>query len=186
MINYKELIKDIEPEMEKAFNFFAEELKKIRTSQASPALIENISVNYLGSRLTIKQLASITLAGPRELIVQPWDKESAYPIEKALQESNLGLKVSISKETIRVSLPELTRENKENLLRLIRQKAEETRRKIRYFREEVWSEIQEKTREGEIREDDKFRAKEDLQKLIDTYNQKIEEIVKNKEKELMT
>jgi ribosome recycling factor len=186
MINYKDFIKKIEPEMEKAYNFFEEEIKKIRTARATPSLIENIPVEYLGSKLTIKQLAAITIANPRELLVQPWDRESAYSIEKALESSNLGLRVSIDKEAIKVSLPELTRENKENLIKLIHQKAEETRKRIRYLREEVWGEIQEKTREGEIREDDKFRAKDELQKLIDEYNKKIKELVEKKEKEILT
>ena len=108
MQNYKDLIKNLKPEMEEAFRTFEEEIKKIRTARATPALIENIPVEYLGSRLTIKQLAAISIANPRELLVQPWDKESAYPIEKALETSNLGLRVSLDKEVIRVSLPELT------------------------------------------------------------------------------
>jgi len=185
MQNYKDLIKNLKPEMEEAFRTFEEEIKKIRTARATPALIENIPVEYLGSRLTIKQLAAISIANPRELLVQPWDKESAYPIEKALETSNLGLRVSLDKEVIRVSLPELTRENKENLVKLINQKAEATRRRIRFLREEVWREIQEKTREGEIREDDKFRAKDELQNLIDEYNAKIKELVEKKEKEIL-
>lgn len=183
-MDYKEFIKKIEPEMEKVVSFFGEEIKKIRTGKASPSLIENIKVDYMGSKLSLKQLAAISIGGPRELLVQPWDKASALDIENSFKNNEFGLNATISDDLIRVFFPEMTEESRQNLIKIVHQKAEEARRIIRHHREEVWTDIQKKTRGGEIREDDKFRAKDDLQELIDKYNKKIEELVANKEKEV--
>ena len=170
--------------MEKAVVFFDEEIKKIRTGRAMPSLIENIKVDYMGTKLSIKQLAAINIGSPRELLVQPWDKESAIAIENSFKDNEFGLRATIDRDLIRVVFPELTEENRQNLIKIVHQKAEETRKKVRHFRELVWADIQKKERDGEIREDDKFRAKDDLQDLIDKFNKKIEEITARKEKEV--
>ncbi|MDP2820839.1 MAG: ribosome-recycling factor [bacterium] len=183
-MDYKEIIKKIEPEMEKAVVFFNEETKKIRTGKAMPSLIENIRVDYMGTKLAIKQLAAITIGGARELLVQPWDKESAMAIENSFKDNEFGLRATISNDLIRVIFPEVTEENRQNLIKIVHQKAEETRKKIRHFREQSWTDIQKKERDGEIREDDKFRAKDKLQELIDKFNEKVDEIVEKKEKEI--
>ena len=108
------------------------------------------------------------------------------PNEKAINPSSVGHSVVVDKELIRVAIPTLTEEYRKSLVRVISEKQEETRRTIRKWREETWHEVQEKTRAGEIREDDKFRAKDKLQDLIDKYNQKIEEVGERKKKEITT
>jgi len=183
-MDYKELIKKIEPDMEKAISFFEEEIKKIRTGKASPSLIENVKVDYMGSKFNLKQLAAITIGGPRELLVQPWDKASAIDIENSFKGNEFGLMATVSNDLIRVFLPEMTEESRQNLIKIAHQKAEDTKRVVRHHREEVWTDIQKKTRDGEIREDDKFRAKDELQELIDKYNKKIEELITKKEAEI--
>ena len=183
-MEYKEIIKKIEPEMEKAIAFFDEEIKKIRTGKAMPSLVENMKVDYMGTKLSIKQLAAITIGGARELLVKPWDKESAIAIENSFKDNEFGLRATISNDLIRVIFPEVTEENRQNLIKIVHQKAEETRKKIRYIREQSWTDIQKKERGGEIREDDKFRAKDKLQELIDKFNEKIDGTVEKKEKEI--
>lgn len=186
MTLYEEIIVNIKPELEKAVAFFEKEMAKIRTGRASVSLVEDIIVECFNEKFPLKQLAAISLPESRKIVVQPWDKSYVEPIEKAINQSSLGLSVVVDKELIRVAIPPLTEEYRKSLVRVISEKQEETRRTIRKWREETWHEVQEKTRAGEIREDDKFRAKDKLQDLIDKYNQKIEEVGERKKKEITT
>lgn len=182
---YKEIIEKIKPEFEKVINFLEGELTKIRTGRASPSLVENTIVECFGQKFPLKQLAAISSQGPKQIIIQPWDKSYIEPIEKALSKSSLGTSPIVDKDLIRISLPPLSDEYRKDLLRIISEKQEEARKTIRRWREKAWDEIQEKFKEGEIREDDKFRAKDELQELVDKYNEKIEEMVDRKKKEIM-
>ena len=184
-MDYKEIIKRIRPEMDRTIDFLSNELAKIRTGRASPSLVEGIIVECFGQRFPLKQLAAISSSEPRQIIIQPWDKSYIEPIEKAISRSNLGVSPIVDKEIIRISLPPLSNEYRQSLLRVLSEKQEEVRRAIRRWRQEVWDEIQEKTKKGEIREDDKFRAKEELQKLMDEYHKKIEEMGERKKKEII-
>ena len=183
-MNYQDIIKKIRPECDKAIQFLEKELAKIRTGRASTALVEDVLVDCFGSKLPLKQLAAISIPEPRQILIQPWDKSYFEPIEKALAKSTLGASPVVEKNGIRITLPPLTEEFRREMLRVLSQKMEEARETIRRWRDEAWSEIQEKAREGEIREDDKFRAKEELQKLVDEYNEKIEQLGEVKRKEL--
>ena len=182
---YKEIIEKIKPELEKVINFLEGELTKIRTGRASPSIVENTIVECFGQKFPLKQLAAISSQGPKQIIIQPWDKSYIEPIEKALSKSNLGTSPIVDKDLIRISLPPLSDEYRKNLLRVISEKQEESRKTIRRWREESWDEIQEKFKKREIREDDKFRAKDELQELVEEYHEKIEEIEKRKKKEIM-
>ena len=173
-MDYKEIIKKIEPELDKVINFLERELIKLRTGQASPSLVEDIMVDYMGAKLSIKQLAAISSSGPRHITIQPWDKSSIEAIEKAISQSGLGLTPIVEKEVIRVSVPALTEEHRQNLLKVLAEKTEQARQTVRRWREYAWREIQEGFRRGEIREDDKYRGKDELQKLIDQYNEKVD------------
>ncbi len=183
-MDYKEIIKKIEPELEKAVDFFEKELLKIRTGKVSPSLFEDIIVECFGQKFPLKQLSAISAPGPREIVIQPWDKSYIEPIEKALLKSSISVNPIVDKDVIRISLPPLSEEYRKELARLVSEKQEEARRTIRRWREEAWKEIQEGFRKGEIREDDKFRAKDELQELIDKYNEKIEKMGERKKEEL--
>jgi len=180
---YKEIIDKIRPELDKVIDFLERELAKIRTGRATPSLVEDIEVECFGQKFLLKQLAAISTSGSRQILIQPWDKSYLEPIEKALQQSTIGTSPIVDKDLVRLSLPPLTEEYRKNLLRIFSEKMEEARKTIRHWRGIAWDEIQEKTKTGEIREDDKFRAKDELQDLIDEYNQKIEEIGERKKKE---
>ncbi|MBI2625088.1 MAG: ribosome recycling factor [Candidatus Nealsonbacteria bacterium] len=183
-MDYKEIVDKIKPELEKTFSFLERELAKIRTGRASSSLVEDVVVDLFGQKLPLKQLGSITSPEPRQIVVQPWDKSYLEPIEKALSQSGIGISPAVDKDLIRVNLPPLTEEFRKNLIKIISEKQEEAKRTIRKWREEAWKETQELSRGGKIREDDKFRAKDELQKLIDEYGKKIEEAGDKKRKEV--
>jgi len=184
MSSYQEIIEKIRPELDKAINFLERELAKIRTGKATPSLIEDIEVECFGQKFLLKQLAAISILEPRQILIQPWDKSYLEPIEKAVQQSAIGTSPIVDKDSIRLSLPPLSEEYRKNLLKILSEKMEEAKKTIRHWREEAWDKIQEEVKEGKIREDDKFRAKNELQDLIDEYNQKTEEIGERKKKEI--
>ncbi len=183
---YKNIIQKIKPGLDNAIIHFREELGSIRTGRATPALIETVEVEVYGSRSSLKQLAAITVPEPRVLLVQPWDGNILKEIEKAIIASRSGLSVAVTGEQIRINIPPLTEESRKELVRNLRQKMESAKMTVRNFREQAWKEIQDGERAGLIREDDKFRGKDELQKTIDEYNKKIEESGGAKEKEITT
>ena len=182
---YKQIIDKIKPEMEKVIRFLEGEVLKIRTSRATPALVENIEVNCFGSNYLLKQLAAISCPQINQIVIQPWDKSYLEPIEKAISRSNLGMVPIVDKDVIRLSLPLLTEEYRKGLVRTLNDKAEQARRTIRHWRESAWNEIQNGFKEKKITEDDKFRGKDELQKVVDEHNDKIKEIIERKKKEIM-
>jgi len=177
---YQEIIDKIKPEMEKVLNFLRKKLTEVRAGRASPALVENIIVDCFGQRLPLKQLAAISLVGSRQIFIQPWDKSYIEAIEKAISQSNLKVSSSADKEGIRINLPTLTEDAKEDLLKVVSVIKEAAKRTIRHWREEAWSEIQAGSKKGEISEDDKYRAKNKLQELIDEYNEKVDDAAERK------
>lgn len=181
---YKEIIEKIKPELDNSISYLEREIMKIRTGRASPSLVEDVIVDCFGEKFPLKQLAAISSPEPKQLIIQPWDKSYIEGIEKALSESSLNFSPVVDKDIIRISLPPLSEDYRKDLLRLLSEKQEEVRQTIRRHRERAWSEIQEGFKQGTIREDDKFRAKDDLQNLIDKYNEKVEEIGERKKKEI--
>ncbi len=178
----KELLAKARQEMIKAVDFFSKELSKIRTSHASPAMVEDILVTAFSQKMTVKQLASISCPQPRQIIIQPWDRSYLEPIEKALLATSMG--PIVDKDTIRLSFPPLTEEFRKNLAKAISVKSEETRKVIRKCREDAWDRLQNWFKEGTIREDAKFKGKEELQKLVDEYQGIIESLKERKIKEL--
>src|SRR4030042_2787299 len=183
-MTYQEIIDQIKPELEKVISFLEKEWGRMRTSRASPSLVEDIEVECFNQKFPLKQLGSILIAGPRQLTIQPWDKSYLEPIEKAISQTSLGAAPVVDKDLIRISFPQLSEEYRKDLLNLLSTKKEETKRTIRRWREQAWDKIQKGFKEGEIREDDKFRGKDKLQELIDEYNEKIDEITERKKKEI--
>ncbi len=182
---YKEIINKIKPSLERTLEKYKEEINSLRTGRATPALLESIEVECYGSRMPLKQLAAIQSPEPRLLTVHPWDKNSIKEIEKAIA-GRAGLSVAVTGDYIRVTLPPLDEESRKELVKVLHQKIEQARISIRLLREQAWKEIQDKERAGEIREDDKFRGKDELQKMIDDFNGKVEKLGEAKEKEIMT
>ena len=184
-MDYQEIIKKIKPEMDKVIDFLEKEMAKIQTGRATPSLVEDIIVDCFNQRLPIKQLAAISVSGPREILIQPWDGSYIEGIVAALSRTEIGTNPIVDGNTIRIVLPSLNEEYRKNLTQIVSEKQEEVRKTIKRWREGAWKEIQDKTRGGEIREDDKFRAKDKLQDLVDEYNKKIEEMGERKKKEIL-
>lgn len=184
-MDFKEIIDKTKPELEKVIAFLENELAKIRTSQASPALVEDIVIECFGQNFPLKQLGTISCPGRRQIIIQPWDRSYLESIEKALSRAGLGISPVVDREIIRIDLPSLSEEYRKDLISLLSKKKEEAKKTIRRWREKAWKEIQDGSKEGKIREDDKFRAKDALQDLIDEYSEKIEEIGERKRKEIL-
>ena len=184
IMDYKIIINKIKPEFDGTFSFAEKELAKIRTGRASVTLVEDIIVDCFGTKLPLKQLAALSCPEPRQILIQPWDKSYIEPIEKAFSSSPLGSSPIVDKDVLRLTLPPLTGELRKNLTKHVSDKCEEARQTIRRWRDEAWKEVQERARAGEVREDDKFRAKDELQKLVDEYNGKIETLGEKKKKDI--
>lgn len=184
-MTYKEFIDKGKPELEKTFKFLEGELAKIRTSRASPALVEDIEVSAFGSKFTLKQLGAISTPQVNQIVIQPWDISYIEPIEKAIAQSGLGMSSAVDKNVIRLNLPMLTEEYRLALGKILNEKAEQARQVIRRQREDVWNKIQAAQKAKEISEDDKFRGKDELQKVVDDYNEKIKNLVEKKKQELI-
>lgn len=182
---YKELINQRKKDFDAVFDFAKNEVSSIRTSRAHSSMVEDLQVDYMGSKLRIKELATITVPEPRVLLIQPWDKSAISLIEKAVKESSLGLNPSSDSSGIRLTIPSLTEERRKEFIRVLRQKAEEARIKSRQIREDILKKVQIAVREKTVREDDLKNAKEELQKVMDDFNKKIDELVKRKETELV-
>lgn len=181
---YKQIIDKIKPELDKALDFLKEELMKIRAGRANPSLVEDIKVDIFGEIMSIKQIANVMASDARQLLIQPWDPSYIQPIEKAISSSDLGINPISDKSSIRISLPPLSDEYRQQLIRLVSVKQEETRKTVRHFREKAQNEIQEAFKRGEVSEDDKFKSKDDLQKLVDEYSDKIKVMGDNKIEEI--
>jgi len=182
---YKELIENLKPELNKTIDYLKGEFLKVKTSRATPIMIENIEINCYDQKMPLKELASIDIPQPRSIIVRPWDHSILREIEKGIR-SSTSFSPMIDSDIIRINIPPLSEEQRKEYVKIINEKAEESRISIRLNRGKIWAEIQEMEKKGEIPENDKFRAKDELQKLIDEYNEKIEELRKTKEQEIMT
>jgi ribosome recycling factor len=171
--------------LEKIIERLKQEVAGLRTGRASPALIENLEVEYYGSKTPLKAVAAISSPDPKSLVIQPWDKNAVTAIEKAILGSSLGLNPIIDRDVIRVSIPPLTEERRKELIKLLGKYLEEARIQVRREREEILKEIDRKEKSKEISEDEKFRQKNEVQKIVDEINKKIEEIGATKENEIM-
>jgi len=181
---YKEIINNLKPSLEKTISYLKEELAGLQAGRATPSLLENLEVEVYGQKMPLKQLAAIQTPEPRLIMVRPWDKSILSEIEKAIGQSKLGLSPVVDGDVIRLRVPPLSEERRKELAKILNEKVEECRISIRRQREEAWRKIQDLEHEKEITEDDKFKAKDELQKIIDEYNGKIEEIRKKKEEEI--
>jgi ribosome recycling factor len=165
-------------------NWFRSEISLLRTGRASPALLENIKVDYYGAKALLKSMASISTKDARTLRVAPWDLESITQIEQAIRASELGVQPIVEKNLIRVVFPELTEERRNSLLKILAGKLEEAKISLRREREEVWRDIQDKEQRGELSEDDKYRYKDELQKIIEKSMKTLEETAAKKKEEI--
>ncbi len=172
--------------MEKTIKAFKEELAHIRTSRASVALLEGIKVDCYGTKLPITQVASVNVVEGKVLVIQPWDPNLLKEIERAIQKSDLGINPTSDGKVIRLVVPPLTEERRKDLLKVVGKLAEESRIAIRNLRRDLLDKFKTAKKKGEISEDDYRQLEKKVQKLTDEFIKKIEELVKEKEKEILT
>ena len=180
-----ELLADARERMAKSVESMRHEFGSVRTGRASPALLDRISVDYYGTSTALKQLATISAPEARMLTIQPYDKSSIKAIERAILESDIGLTPSNDGNLIRLNVPELTEERRKQLVKVVRQIAEEGRVAIRNIRRDVMHDLRELKSAGEAGEDDEKRAEQELQKVTDARVKELDELLKHKEEEIL-
>ena len=156
----------------------------IRTGMASPQLLDSVQVESYGQRMPLNQVGSVSIADPKSLLVTPWDASQVRAVEKAITVANLGVSLKTDEKGVRVFFPELTSDRRELLMKLAKEKMEQAKITLRTVRDEVVKDIDVKEKEGGMGEDDKFRFKAEMQKLVDGGNAALEEILVKKEKEI--
>ncbi|MDP3996722.1 MAG: ribosome recycling factor [bacterium] len=171
-------------EISRISDWLSREYDGIRTSRATPAVLDGVSVDAYGSKMPLKQVASISSQDSKTLYVSAYDPSLIKGIEKAISVANLGLSVGADEKGVRVSFPELTAERRETLIKLAKEKLEDARISVRKARDDVWGNIQEKEKGGEMAEDEKFKLKVELQRRVDEINKKLAEMAEKKEKEI--
>ncbi|MFZ5646324.1 MAG: ribosome recycling factor [Bacillota bacterium] len=181
----KEIVAESEANMKKTVEVVKKEFASLRAGRATPALLDKVSVNYYGTPTPISQMANITAPEARLLVIQPWDKSALPEIERAILKSDLGINPTSDGNVIRLVIPQLTQERRQELVKVIRKKAEEGRVAVRNVRRDTNDALKAKEKKGEMSEDELRRAQEEVQKLTDKYIKEIDQLTNNKEQEIM-
>ncbi|MFC1553554.1 ribosome recycling factor [candidate division KSB1 bacterium] len=181
-----ELLLDCEERMEKALASVTKDFTQIRTGKATTALLDNIKVECYDQLMPLNQVATVGAPEMRLLTIQPWDKTNLQAIEKAIQKSDLGLNPANDGHIIRLAIPQLTEDRRKELVKHVKRYGEDGKIAIRNIRRDIIEKLKKMEKDKEIREDDLYRAQEDVQKLTDDFTNKIDAVVKIKEEEIMT
>jgi ribosome recycling factor len=185
MATVDELVQDATRRMDKSVESTRNEFNTVRTGRASAALLDRIMIEYYGQPTPLKQLATINVPEPRMLTIQPFDPSSIKSIEKAIQESDLGLTPSNDGKLVRLPMPQPNEERRKELVKVVRKLAEEGRVAVRNVRRDAMHHLKELATKGEVGDDDERRAEERVQKLTDEHTKAIDELLKHKETEIM-
>lgn len=164
--------------------WLSKEFSSLRTGRANPALLDSVKVESYGAWMPVSQIGSVATEGPRTIRISPYDASQTKHLEKAISAANLGVSVSADEKGVRVNFPELTGERREQLVKSAKQKLEDARVSLRMERDKVKSDIEKKTKGGELTQDDEKRSKLEMQKFVDEANRKLDELLAKKEKEI--
>lgn len=181
----KEILSDTKTRMDKSIDSLRHELVKIRTGKATTALLDTVKVDYYGSMTDLRQLANVSVLDAHTLSVQPWDKGSLEAIEKGIMSADLGLNPMNDGNLIRVPIPQLTEERRKELVKLIKKFGEESKVAIRNIRRDANEQLKKSEKEEHLSEDDRINGEKKVQELTDDHSKRIDDIVADKEKELM-
>jgi len=182
----EEILKELEKRLEKALEVVKKDLSSVRTGRAKPSLVEDVKVEAYGAIMTIKELATITTPDSSLILIAPWDKSVVAAIASGIQKAELNIQPIVDGESIKISIPAPTEERRLELVKMVMQKIESGRVLFRQVRTEIKSEIEELKGEGGVSEDDIKSWLERMQKSVDNYMQKLDELGKSKEEELLT
>ncbi len=180
-----DILRDAESRMKGAIQALETDLSQIRTGRASPALVENLKIDYYGTPTPLYQLATITVPEAQLIVIRPFDPSSINTIEKAIQTSDLNLPPNNDGQVIRLAIPPLTEERRRDLTKVVHKRLEQSRVAIRNVRRDAQDDMREVEKEKLCSEDEFRKGQDDLQKLTDTYNEKVEEVGERKEAEIM-
>jgi ribosome recycling factor len=180
-----EIIADCKEKMQGALGHLRDEFGRVRTGRATPALVERIRVDYYGTEVPLQQLAGFTVPEPRVLVVQPYDKGAMAAIEKAIQQSDLGINPGNDGQVIRLTFPQLTEERRKELVKVVKHRAEEGRVAVRNVRRDARKELEALEKAGDLSKDDLARTEKDLEKAVHEVIAEIDEMVTHKERELL-
>jgi ribosome recycling factor len=187
--NYCNFLEDIKKDalqrMQKCIQTFQGDLKKLRTGRAHPSLVENLKIDFYGSETPLSQVANIAIEDARTIVITPWDKNTVSAVEKAIHKSDLHLTPMTAGSVIRVPLPPLTEERRRDILKVVRQDAENGKVSVRNVRRDVLSDVKEALKAKLISQDDERRVQDDIQKLTDRFTGEIDQLVAGKEKEIL-
>ena len=181
----EDLVQDASRRMDKSVEAAQGEFATLRTGRASPALLDRVQIDYYGQQTPLKQLATISAPEPRMLTIQPFDPNSVSTIERAIQESDLGLTPNNDGKLIRLPIPQLTEERRKELVKIVRHMAEEGKVAVRNVRRDAIHHLKELVDNGEVGSDEEHRAEDRVQKLTDEHVDEIDELLKRKEAEIM-
>ncbi|MEW5758637.1 MAG: ribosome recycling factor [Candidatus Omnitrophota bacterium] len=181
----KDIVTETQVKMDKVIESVKREFLEVRTGRANPALVEGMRINYYGTPTLLKQLAAISMPDAALLVIQPWDASAIGEIEKVMLESNLGVTPNNDGKIIRLSFPQLSKERRQELAKMVKEMAEEGRISLRTIRRDANEAIKKLENDKVISEDDRFKSQEQIQKITDRYIEKIDLILKEKEKELI-
>lgn len=179
------VIKDAETRMRKCIDSFKAEMAKVRTSRASPSILEHIRIEYYGSEMPLNQVANVNASDSRTLTITPWEKNMVPVIEKAILNSDLGLNPATSGNVIRVPMPALNEERRKELIKVVRNEAEGARVSVRNVRRDANTEFKDMLKRKEITEDEERRLAEEIQKQTDKFITEVEQLLAAKETDLM-
>lgn len=182
----QQVLEKAKKDFEDVLQLLADDLKTVKTGRAKPSLVEDVKVEVYGTVMTLKELASISIPDPHQIVVSPWDKSILEAIEKGIASAGLNLNPVVDGDLIRIAIPPLTEETRRDLVKLVNQKLESDRRLLRQARQEAKEVIDNMKGQSGVSEDDVHRDLDELQKLVDQFTEKIEELGKTKEQELMT
>ncbi len=179
------LFKNVEERMQKAVNVFKGEISKLRTGRANPRILDGIKVEYYGQKVPLKQVATINAPEPNLLVVQAWDKMVVPEIDREIKKSGLGLNPRVEGNIIKIPIPPMSEERRQELLKIVKKFAEDTRVAIRNIRRDGMEKLKKMEKDKEISEDERKKGEEKIQKLTDKYIEEVANLVKEKEKEIM-
>lgn len=180
------IIDDTDKQMKEAVTYYKKELSRIRAGKAKPALLDGIKVDYYGSKTPLNQLANVSAPEARLLTVQPFDKSAMEDIEKAIMSAGLGLNPNNDGNIIRIPLPILSEERRKELVKRVKDIAEDTRISIRNTRRDANDEIKKKVEKESLPEDSKFEAEEEIQSITDKHTETVDKLLEKKKEEIMT
>ncbi|MBI3891502.1 MAG: ribosome recycling factor [Candidatus Wallbacteria bacterium] len=179
------LFKETREKMDKAIGLLKDEMGKIRTGRANPAILDDLRVDYYGTLTPIRQLATISVPEPRVLLIQPWDKSALDPIERCIKKSDLGLPPNSDGKLIRLNIPQLTQERRQEFVKMAHKRCEEGRIAVRRIRQDANDLIKKREKAHEVPEDLAKRGHDQVQQITDEYIKKVDEVMHHKEKDIL-